>query len=107
MSDICVCGHEPCCCAERCYCGRYTRSPLSAFRGPAVRMSREEAAGWLRALREQWAADRIDGSRIYPSDLRAMACDLAKRARRRIRGGEPRAGAEAYLAARILRAVRP
>lgn len=108
MSDLCMCGHE-----ERehaylgtserncweCQCDGYHRSPLSSFRGPAVVMSREEAAGWLYAL-----VGNVDG---LHSNTHAMVRLLARDARANLDMGDHESAAACYLAARILRAVRP
>ena len=121
MADLCMCGHEerehaydptesrPVCFgnAMACPCARYRRSPLSAFRGPAVRMSREEAAGWLRALGRYWEADRIEFSRLMPSDWRSMLRLQLDLTRTRRALGSQDGAVCTYLAARILRAVRP
>ena len=123
MSDLCTCGHglddwrehtyDPT--EDRYVCmhpapgasGWRTRSPLSAFRGPAVRMSREEAAGWLRALGRYWEADRIEFSRLMPSDWRSMLRLQLDLTRTRRALGSQDGAVCTYLAARILRAVRP
>ena len=115
MADLCVCGHEerlhsarhePCCCAERCYCERYTRSPLSAFRGPSVRFTREEAAGWLLAMQFDFAA--WDMPYMTDDERHRDARWFAARARSYVRASGPMSNDAAahYLAARILRAVR-
>ena len=124
MADLCVCGHEerlhsarhePCCCAERCYCERYTRSPLSAFRGPSVRFTREEAAGWLRALAIVSGSARghlanMPGRTLAARDRRTLdmwAWTCARFARAARSRGDVRCARACYLATRILRAVRP
>ena len=136
MADLCMCGHEerehaydptesrPVCVgnAMACPCARYRRSPLSAFRGPAVSFTREEAAGWLWAMLSGvpssafldgpgaalWHAyfDARNGHRI--SELRRRARSMLRHWREFERHEYPaHYAARLYLAARILRAVRP
>ena len=131
MADLCVCGHEERAhyplsseraCMRDCACGTYRRSPLSAFRGPAVVMSREEAAGWLWAMLSGvpssafldgpgaalWHAyfDVRNGHRV--SELRRRARSMLRDWRTIERHEYPaHYAARCYLAARILRAVRP
>ena len=118
MADLCMCGHEerehaydptesrPVCFgnAMACPCARYRRSPLSAFRGPAVTFTREEAAGWVAVLLDLWASRHVLG---LPEQIRAAVRMYVRQARWSIDVGRPRDAARLYLAARILRAVRP
>ena len=138
MADLCVCGHDFDDWREHTYdptedryvcmhpapgaSGWRTRSPLSAFRGPAVRFTREEAAGWLWAMLSGvpssafldgpgaalWHAyfDVRNGHRI--SELRRRARSMLRHWREFERHEYPaHYAARLYLAARILRAVRP
>lgn len=110
MADLCMCGHEErehvhpdwadsVSCAGECMCDGFVRSPLSAFRGPRVTFTREEAAGWLYAL-----VGNVDG---LHSNTHAMVRLLARDARANLDIGDHESAAACYLAARILRAVRP
>lgn len=113
MADLCVCGHEE---REHYYvlavgalypmpCPCYRRSPLSAFRGPAVGMSREEAAGWLDGIgMESTAHDVLVCGERAIRDLARWNLHDARYYRAH---GNARGAAECYLAARILRAMRP
>jgi len=119
MADKCTCGHEErehvisdaakwgtstsdvC---DRCACHTYRRSPLSVFRGPAVSFTREEAAGWLDGLFMASVAAAIRRGESPKAWARQLV-QLASYDRRR--GIYPRRVALDYLAARILRAVRP
>lgn len=125
MADLCMCGHEErehvisdaakygvstsdvC---DRCDCHTYRRSPFSAFRGPSVRFTREEAAGWLRAFGfavvANFAAPPTGTAGLSLDALRRDAREMAKRARLCVDYGQREAAVEMYLAARILRAVR-
>ena len=111
--DLCTCGHEE---REHEYvlaggalhpvpCIGYTRSPLSAFRGPSVRFTREEAAGWLDGIgMESTAHDVLFCGERAIRDLARWNLHDARYYRAH---GNARGAAECYLAARILRAVRP
>jgi len=123
VADLCVCRHEERAhyplsseraCMRDCACGTYRRSPLSAFRGPAVVMSREEAAGWLGSIGYVVEACRVYGSRTGRRRLRARlrtirlyAREAVARARACLMRGQREEAVLHYLAARILRAVRP
>ena len=89
---------------EPSWCTGYRRSPLSAFRGPAVTFTREEAAGWVAVLLDLWASRHVLG---LPEQIRAAVRMYVRQARWSIDVGLPRDAARLYLAARILRAVRP
>ena len=118
MADLCVCGHEerehsrPArprggCEGSECACLAYRRSPLSAFRGPRVSFTREEAAGWLRALGFRFA-DISAAVRWFPAArLREEMRTFVSLARAHREHGNSHTSARCYLAARILRAVRP
>lgn len=125
MADLCVCGHEerehaydptesrPVCFgnAMACPCARYRRSPLSAFRGPSASFTREEAAGWLRGMGfsvvAHFTAPPTGADGLSTAALRRDAREFVKRARLCVDHGQHEAAVEMYLAARILRAVRP
>lgn len=119
MSDVCMCGHEErehvisdaarygvstsdvC---DRCACHTYRRSPLSAFRGKAVSFTREEAAMWLRVVSPYDARAAINGTR---REIVRSAIRHARTARWCVLNACRRDAVFHYLAARILRAVRP
>lgn len=115
--DLCVCGHEErehvemCGCgveieiepdtfAMSCACTHYRRSPLSAFRGPSVTMSREEAAGRLDAMALFTSARVAERGTVDEIEARANWCEAQALAPKLT---TKRTWEEA---ARILRAVR-